>query len=242
MKSVYEASTSLDAHMILNLLAQEGIQGRVDGEYLPGGVGELQAINLVRVMVDEADYERATQIINDWEAIEVEKEQSTKNNASNRTSVFLIGAVIGGGLVYWAYNSPLTEDAIDMNGDPRSRATIQLTPVEREFVLSEMRVFLESTQKIVNGITAGDMELVAEGARTSGRAAQTGMPGSLAGKLPSAFRQMGSDTHRRFDELALDAEQLGDEDHALSQLGSLLGNCVSCHSAFRIGGQLPPLP
>jgi len=117
MKSIYEASTTLDAHMVLNLLEQEGVQGRVDGEYLPGGVGELQAINLVRVMVDEADYERAAQVIKVWEAIEVDKEERFKNKSSNGVSVFLIGAVIGGGLIYWAYNSPVTEDGIDMNGD-----------------------------------------------------------------------------------------------------------------------------
>ena len=117
MKSVYEASTSLDAHMILNLLVQEGIEGRVDGEYLPGGVGELQAINLVRVMVDESDYERATQIIKNWEAIETDKEEIAKKRKSSRASIFIVGAVIGGGLIYWAYNSPVTEDGIDMNGD-----------------------------------------------------------------------------------------------------------------------------
>jgi hypothetical protein len=117
MKSVYEASTSLDAHMILNLLAQEGVEGRVDGEYLPGGVGELQAINIVRVMVDEADYERAAQIIKNWEAIETEKEEIAIDRKSSGASLFLIGVVIGGGLIYWAYNSPVTEDGIDMNGD-----------------------------------------------------------------------------------------------------------------------------
>jgi len=117
MKSVYEASTTLDAHMVLNLLEQEGVQGRVDGEYLPGGVGELQAINLVRVMVEEADYEGAVQIIRDWEAIHVDKEEKTKNKTSNGLSVFMIGAVIGGGMIFWGYNSPVTEDGIDINGD-----------------------------------------------------------------------------------------------------------------------------
>jgi hypothetical protein len=117
MKSIYEASTTLDAHMILNLLEQEGILGRVDGQYLSGGVGELQAINLVRVMVDEADYEIAAQVIKAWEAIEVDEEEKLKNKSSNGVSVFLMGAVIGGGLIYWASNSPVTEDGIDINGD-----------------------------------------------------------------------------------------------------------------------------
>lgn len=54
--------------MIFNLLVQEGIQGRVDGEYLAGGIGELQALNLVRVMVHEEDYDQSMKIIREWEA------------------------------------------------------------------------------------------------------------------------------------------------------------------------------
>jgi len=46
--------------MILDLLNQEGIEGRVEGEYLQGGVGELQAINIVRVVVGESDYSEAS--------------------------------------------------------------------------------------------------------------------------------------------------------------------------------------
>ncbi len=68
MKCVYEASNALDAYMIFNLLTQEGIQGRVDGEHLVGGIGEIQAINLVRVMVPDEEYDWAREIIRDWEA------------------------------------------------------------------------------------------------------------------------------------------------------------------------------
>ena len=125
---------------------------------------------------------------------------------------------------------PVTEKRIA----PGGRNPIQLTLAEREFVLNEMRIFLESTKNIVNGIASVDMDLVAKSARISGRAAQSGMPTSLPEKLPITFKQLGSDTHRKFDELALDAEQLGDGEHSLSQLGHLLGNCVSCHSAYRI--------
>jgi len=103
--------------MVLNLLEQEGIQGRVDGEYLPGGVGELQAIDLVRVMVDESDYERARQVIREWEAIQVEKEESATHKSTGILPVFISGLVIGGGLVFWAYNTPVTEDGMDLNRD-----------------------------------------------------------------------------------------------------------------------------
>lgn len=117
MKNVYEASTALDAYMILNLLEQEGISGRVDGEYLPGGVGELQAINLVRVMVNETDFEQARQVIREWEAIQVDREERPPRSRSSQASGFVFGLVIGGGLVLWAYNTPVTKDGIDMNGD-----------------------------------------------------------------------------------------------------------------------------
>ena len=129
------------------------------------------------------------------------------------------------------------EPVTDKRIDPGGRTAIALTLAEREFVLNEMRIFLESTKNIVNGITSGDMGLVAESARKSGRAAQSGMPATLPEKLPQSFRQLGADTHRKFDELALDAEKIGDGEHSLSQLGHLLGNCVACHSAFRIEGQ-----
>lgn len=117
MKSVYEASSALEAYMILNLLQQEGIRGRVDGEYLPGAVGELQAINLVRVMVDAPDYEKARQLIEDWEAIQVDRERQATGKRSGPLSGFLFGLVIGGGLVFWACSTPVAEDGIDVNGD-----------------------------------------------------------------------------------------------------------------------------
>ncbi|HID48188.1 MAG TPA: hypothetical protein EYP40_00985, partial [Chromatiales bacterium] len=38
----------------------------------------------------------------------------------------------------------------------------------------------------------------------------------------------------QFDQLALDAEQLGDPAHALAQLSTLMQNCVACHAVYRI--------
>ena len=117
--------------------------------------------------------------------------------------------------------------------EPDSRSTILLTQKEKDLVLFEMRVFLQSVQQITSGISADDMDLVANSARKSGRNAQIAVPGTLIGKLPIAFKKLGFDTHAKFDELALDAEQLGDGEHTITQLGTLLENCVSCHSAYK---------
>lgn len=68
MKKLYEASNAIEAHMIAHLLEQHGIRGRVDGEFLQGGIGELPAAGLVRVMVDELDFEKAQGVVADWES------------------------------------------------------------------------------------------------------------------------------------------------------------------------------
>lgn len=115
-----------------------------------------------------------------------------------------------------------------------NRMAIQLTPGEKDLVLAEMRAFLASVQQITQGVSTKDMKLIAASARTVGRAAQQGVPGSLMGKLPLEFKQLGRDTHEKFDLLALDAEQLEDENHSLAQLGSLMQNCVACHASYRL--------
>ena len=66
-----------------------------------------------------------------------------------------------------------------------------------------------------------------------------GVPASLMGKLPLGFKQLGFDTHSRFDQLALDAESLGDAGQSLAALGELMANCVACHAAFRIDAPQP---
>jgi hypothetical protein len=63
MKTVYRASNTLESHIILNLLRQAGIEGHISGEYLQGAMGELPAVDLVRIMVHEDDYDEALAII-----------------------------------------------------------------------------------------------------------------------------------------------------------------------------------
>ena len=102
MKSVFEASSGLDAHMVLNLLEQRGISGRIEGEYLQGGIGELQAMGFVRVLVAEEDYAEARQIIGEWEATQPPDETS---KAGARTDggiqIFIAGSFFGAAIMYW---------------------------------------------------------------------------------------------------------------------------------------------
>lgn len=115
-----------------------------------------------------------------------------------------------------------------------SRMALQLTSAERNLVLTEMRDFLVSVQRILAAVPKEQMQEVAEAARKVGRAAQQGVPLGLMTKLPIEFKKLGFDTHSRFDQLALDAEQLGDKEHTLEQLATLMANCVACHAAYSL--------
>jgi hypothetical protein len=119
------------------------------------------------------------------------------------------------------------------------RTAILLDPGERDLVLAEMRAFLQATQGVLVAATKGDPAGAAAAARGVGAAAQRGVPASLMGKLPLGFKQLGFDTHSRFDQLALDAEALGDPAQTLTALGELMSNCVACHAAFRIDAPQP---
>jgi hypothetical protein len=102
MKCIYETSTGLDAHMILNLLEQEGIRGRIDGEYLQGGIGELQAMNFVRVLVAEQDCAEARKIISRWESIQPASDNTEREiRPAAGLLNFVLGVLVGAGIMYW---------------------------------------------------------------------------------------------------------------------------------------------
>ena len=114
------------------------------------------------------------------------------------------------------------------------RTAIVLADSERNLVLSEMRAFLDSLQIITQAANNDDMDTVIKAARSVGFAAQQGVPVSLMKKLPLSFKQLGLSTHKAFDQLAVDAEDLGDKQQVMEQLAELMKNCVSCHATYRI--------
>ena len=121
------------------------------------------------------------------------------------------------------------------------RQAIVLDPAERDLVLMEMRMFLDSVQRITKAVTEEDMKAAVKAAREVGAAAQAAVPGTLMGKLPMAFKKLGFDTHTKFDSLALDAEQMGDPKQTLEQLSTLMNNCVACHAAYQIQSTMPKI-
>ena len=114
------------------------------------------------------------------------------------------------------------------------RVAIDVSPVERELVLEEMRGLLEAVQTIIVANNAGDLNTVAIAARKVGLTNMDPRSAEFVTKLPADFRKLGMDTHSRFDDLAIDSRTFESTEHVMQQLGELTGNCVACHRAYRL--------
>ena len=68
MKSVFDASSNIEAHLVMHQLQQAGIDATIQGEFLQGAIGELPAAGNIRVLVAEDDVDEARQVIADWDA------------------------------------------------------------------------------------------------------------------------------------------------------------------------------
>jgi len=120
MHLVYQASTTVEAYMILNLIEQEGLTGRIDGEYLQGGIGELDAGSSVRVLVAEDDYQQAKKIIQEWESHQPIPEIGTEVvEESSHFGAGLAGCCLGMLIMFLYYSFPIEHDDFDNNHDGR---------------------------------------------------------------------------------------------------------------------------
>ncbi len=121
MRLVYEASSALEAHMILNLLEQADLSGRIDGEYLQGGAGELQVGGVVRVMVEEEDYVVAREIIQEWDKHQSERFSHAKGGSSSESGYSwgsgLVGFICGVIFLSIFDNTAIVKQGVDYNND-----------------------------------------------------------------------------------------------------------------------------
>ena len=142
--------------------------------------------------------------------------------------LLVVLALATGAMVYKFIIAGETLEATD------GRQSLLLEAGERDLVLTEMRMFLNAVHQIVLATNQEDSAAVVKAAREVGGAAQQGVPGSLMKKLPLEFKKLGFDTHEKFDQIALDAEQFGDVDVTRKQLAELMQNCIACHEIYRV--------
>jgi len=117
-------------------------------------------------------------------------------------------------------------------GDPRQR--LALPPLARDKVLAEMRHMLESVNGILRGVAANDLVAVEKAARAAGTAMAVEMDPAMMQQLLPAFRELGLQTHRAFDDLADRIKAGGTRDDAIRGLAAVTGNCVACHAVYRL--------
>ncbi len=114
------------------------------------------------------------------------------------------------------------------------RTAILMKAEHRNFVLQEMRGFLESVAQIHNGILKEDREQVISAARSSGGTVVEHAPAGLMARLPMEFKQMGFAVHGLFDAMADSLEAGASTELTRQQLNVQLNHCVACHKVFKI--------
>ncbi len=120
MKTLYEAASGLEAHMLADVLKQEGIAAQVMGGFLPGALGELPAAGLVRLVVEEEDFDRARAVIDRWESTQVNEPTQNAAIPARRSSPWLWalgGLVVGAGLCFAWLRVPVHQAELDHNRD-----------------------------------------------------------------------------------------------------------------------------
>lgn len=118
------------------------------------------------------------------------------------------------------------------------RTPIYVAADRHQELLAEMRGFLVSINGIVRGLATEDMATVAKFARANGRLKmrQDRIKSGRRGRgfdAPQPFQMMGGTLHGKFDEIALDAEQMGDPQQTLEQLAATTAICTACHASYR---------
>ncbi len=120
MKTLYQAANAVEAHMLVDYLKQEGLSAQVLGEHLQGAVGELPAAGLVRLVIDDAQYEAAREAIARWEAAQPADAPAAPREMPPRTKglgLFALGLLVGAVGVYAYFHAPMPADGIDHNRD-----------------------------------------------------------------------------------------------------------------------------
>jgi|SRR5688572_22082091 len=104
--------------MLQDLLQQRGIHARLEGAGLQGAIGELPAIGLVRLLVEDEDFAAARAVIDEWEKIAVPDPVRIQSRAPlGAMAGALIGLVIGVGATYAYFRVPTHPEGIDNNRD-----------------------------------------------------------------------------------------------------------------------------
>lgn len=132
------------------------------------------------------------------------------------------------GLVYLFFIKGETIKSTD------NRIAIVMSEDNKDFVLAEMRDFLESVQKINEGILNDNYQIITDAGKKSGGSVIEHAPIGLLKSLPSGFKSLGFSTHDIFDDFSNITQEKYNQKNAQQRLNKLLNNCIACHSSYKI--------
>jgi hypothetical protein len=116
---------------------------------------------------------------------------------------------------------------------PDTRQRLALPAPARDAVLAEMRRMLESVNRVLAAVAAGNLRAAEVAARASGMAMAADVDPTVMRALPAGFRELGMQTHRGFDALADRLKAGGTVGDAVGDLARVTSLCVACHAAYR---------
>jgi len=114
------------------------------------------------------------------------------------------------------------------------RTAVLLEPAERQAVLEEMRVLLETTQAVVEALANDDLAAVEAAARPIGSDAIATVDFALRAKLPLEFKKLGFGTHYAFDDIADMAKEGMPAKAIQRKLAETMNNCIACHASYQL--------
>jgi hypothetical protein len=126
---------------------------------------------------------------------------------------------------------------VGAESDPRER--VDLPPLMQKHMLANIRDHLLAIETISRLLAEGRYGEAADTTeeRLGMGAMQTHGGHRMAPYMPEGMRAIGSAMHRAASRLALgarDAEVRGDLAGALGGLAEVMGQCVACHTAYRV--------
>ncbi len=118
------------------------------------------------------------------------------------------------------------------------RSVVELTVPERNYLLNEMRYYLDFMWMVNESLSHDDLRTVAIVAkRRAELSVASRLPPELEAKLPSVFRASWRDTNRMIDEIAVHAgTPEASPKSVLGRMASVLQRCNECHTLYQFRG------
>lgn len=121
------------------------------------------------------------------------------------------------------------------------RRSVNLSPMEKDLVLGEMRTMLKAVNGLLGALSENDMKKAAEAADSAGMAMAVDTSPILMAKLPLDFKELGMGTHKAFDDLSAEIKSGATVPQVLEKMHQITNRCVACHEINRLGSNFPKM-